>query len=78
VKTVICLGKVSIAGVRNNAGVFYGENALRGWQTRVKSNAGAGRVTGDGNLVVSRLNLLHDPDVVDMPVRNTRNGPPQV
>ncbi|MGQ9498344.1 MAG: hypothetical protein ACUVRC_04225 [Desulfotomaculales bacterium] len=77
-KTVICLGKVSIAGVRNNAGVFYGENALRGWRTRVKSNAGAGRVTGDGNLVVSRLNLLNDPDVVDTPAANTRNGPPQV
>lgn len=69
VKTKIYLGKVNVASVRNNAGVFYGENTLRGGQTRAKSNAGVGRVSGDGNLIVSRLNLLNDPDVADMPAK---------
>jgi len=67
-KTEIYLGKVNVASVRNNAGVFYGENVLRGWQTRVKGNAGIGRVSGDGNLIASRLNFLQDADFIDMPV----------
>ncbi|MDN5344955.1 MAG: hypothetical protein PWQ18_1068 [Clostridia bacterium] len=68
-KTEIYLGKVHLANVQNNAGIFYGENTLRGWQTRSKGNAGLGRVNGDGNLIASRLNYLHDPDFFDLLVR---------
>ncbi|WP_211662112.1 hypothetical protein [Neomoorella glycerini] len=45
---------------------------MRGWQARSKSNTTLGRVNGDGNLIASRLNFLHDPDLIDMLVKRTR------
>lgn len=71
--TKIYLGKVDIGAIQNNAGVFYGETILRGWQTRSKSNSSIGRVNGDANIISSRLNLLHDPDFIDMMVRTTKD-----
>ncbi len=71
-KTEIVLGKINISSVQNNAGLFYGDNTLKGWQTRSKSNATLGRVSGDGNLIASRLNFLHDPDLIDMLVKTTK------
>lgn len=71
-KTQIYLGKVSMGSVQNNAGVLYGENSLRDWQTRSKGNSAFGRVNGDGNLIVSKLNLLNDPDLIDMIVKTDR------
>ncbi|MEW5762864.1 MAG: hypothetical protein AB1776_06665 [Bacillota bacterium] len=77
-RTEIHLGKIIIISVQNNAGVFHGENLMRGWCTRAKSNSGFGRVSGDGNLVTSRLNLLNDPDLIDLPAAAGRAGkPPQ-
>lgn len=68
-KTEIYLGKVNLISVQNNAGVFFGENTLKGWQARSKTNAALGRVNGDGNMIVSRLNYTNDPDFVDMFVK---------
>jgi hypothetical protein len=68
-KTEIYLGKVHMASVKVNAGVFYGENTVQGWQIRAKSNAGLGRLNGDGNIVASHLNFVDDPDLFDMTVR---------
>lgn len=64
-KTEIYLGKVNLSSVNNNAGLLYGENTLHGWQTRAKGNAAISRVSGDGNLIASRLNFLNDPDIID-------------
>ncbi|OIQ53813.1 hypothetical protein [Neomoorella thermoacetica] len=58
-----------MVSVNNNAGAFYGENTLRGWQTRSKGNTGVGRVNGDGNVIASRLNYLYDPDHFDLLIR---------
>lgn len=71
-QTRIFLGKVTMNSVNNNAGVFYGDNAPRGWRTHSKSNAGIGRINGDGNLITSRLNYLDDPDFFDLLVRSLR------
>lgn len=64
-KTEIFLGKVNISAVHQNAGVFYGENSVKGWKTRFKFNAALGRINGDGNIVASRMNLVYDPDIID-------------
>ncbi|MGI9862053.1 hypothetical protein SDD30_11810 [Moorella naiadis] len=68
-KTEIHLGKSLVITVHSNAGLFYGENTLQGWQGRIKGNAGIGRVSGDGNLIASRLNYLDDPDFFDLLIR---------
>lgn len=65
-KTEILLGNVTINSIQQNAGVFYGENSAGGWKTRFKFNAALGRVNGDRNVIASRLNLVNDPDVIDM------------
>lgn len=69
--TQIFLGKVYVASINTNSGVFYGENKMVDWKSRSKNNASVGRVNGDGNYVGSRLNLIHDPDIFDMIV-NTK------
>lgn len=67
--TKIYLGKVNFTSVQNNAGVFYGDNTLKSWQTRLKNNAALGRVNGDCNLIASRLNFINDSDIFDMVVK---------
>jgi len=68
-KTEICLGKVSITNVQSNAGVYYGENMIKGWRAHSKSNSSLGRVNGDGNTIASRLNFVGDSDLMDMVVK---------
>lgn len=70
-KTEIRLGRVNVTAVQNNAGVLYGDNILKGWQSRTKSNAALGRVNGDRNIIASRLSYLNDPDFIDMFVKTT-------
>ncbi|AGL02357.1 hypothetical protein [Desulfoscipio gibsoniae] len=65
-RTEICLGKVIISAIQQNAGVFYGENSVEGWKTRSKSNAALGRINGDRNTIASRFNFVNDPDIFDM------------
>jgi hypothetical protein len=69
--TEIRLGRVNVTAVQNNANVLYGDNILKGWQSRTKSNAALGRVNGDRNIIASRLNYLNDPDFIDMFVKTT-------
>ncbi len=71
-KTVIYLKKVNMSSVNSNAGVFYGDNKLRGWQSRSKGNNALGRVNGDGNRITSCLNFIHDPDIIDMSIKTGR------
>lgn len=71
-KTVIYLKEVKMSSVNSNAGVFYGDNKLRGWQSRSKGNNALGRVNGDGNQIVSRLNFIHDQDNIDMSIKTGR------
>jgi hypothetical protein len=70
-KTEIRLGRVNVTAVQNNAGVLYGDNTLKGWQSRTKSNTVLGRINGNHNIIASRLNYLNDPDFVDMFVKTT-------
>lgn len=73
-KTVIYLKEVKMSSVQSNAGVFYGENSLSSWHSRSKGNNAVGRVNGDGNRIVSRLNAVHDQDIIDMAVNTSGQG----
>ncbi|MCL6635129.1 MAG: hypothetical protein K6T29_05095 [Peptococcaceae bacterium] len=73
-KAEIFLGKLILNSVQNNAGTFWGDNTVKGWQTRAKTNSAIGRVNGDGNMILSRLNFLHDPDFIDMVVKKFENS----
>ncbi|MDF9407988.1 hypothetical protein L7E55_06380 [Pelotomaculum isophthalicicum JI] len=68
-KTEIYLGKINLAMAQGNAGIFYGDNTLKGWRASSKRNLSLGRVNGDGNFIASRLNFLNDSDIIDMFVK---------
>ncbi|MGB9792051.1 MAG: hypothetical protein ACPLTR_05675 [Thermacetogeniaceae bacterium] len=70
-KTLIYIKEVKMSSVHSNAGVFYGENSLSSWHSRTKGNNAVGRVNGDGNRIASRLNAVHDQDIVDMAVNTS-------
>lgn len=70
-KIDINLGSVSISNVQNNSSVLYGETTQNGWNTKTKVNATIARISGDSNLIANRLNLLNDPDLIDITVKSS-------
>ncbi|SFR08721.1 hypothetical protein [Desulfoscipio geothermicus] len=66
-------GKIDLSHIQYNSGVFYGDNNMQDWKTNNKYNAAIGRVNGDRNLIASRLNYLHDPDIIDLLIRKTES-----
>ncbi len=71
-KTEIYLGNVQVSSVQNNAVLNYGESSFIKWITRSKVNSALSRVSGDGNVFESKLNLVNDPDVFDVIVRTSK------
>lgn len=71
-KTEIHLGKMQITSIQSNAGVFYGDNVIKGWRAQSKTNSALGRVNGDGNMIASRLNFLNDPDIADTVLKKSK------
>ncbi len=76
-KTAIVIGQVQIADIRANANLLNGENFQRGWRSHSKTNYSQGRINGDANLIISRLNYLSDPDCIDMQVTAGSTGEKQ-
>lgn len=66
----ILLDKIEVMSIMNCSGIFTGENMQANWRTYQKTNMGFGVVAGEYNDSDSNLNIVHDPDVVDMPVQN--------
>ncbi|MGE5485474.1 MAG: hypothetical protein ACM3X4_10695 [Ignavibacteriales bacterium] len=62
----VFLGSLSIATVRDNAGVFCAENTMQSWKAVRKANAVVYRVNGDGNVISSLGNYMADTDFVDL------------
>ncbi|WLD93298.1 hypothetical protein [Alkalihalobacillus sp. AL-G] len=62
---------IQIHNISANSGVFNGENSQNRWTTQCKENSGLGAVIGDGNILMNNINVIHDNDIVDMPVQNT-------
>ncbi len=71
-KTEIYLGKVNVTSVQNNAVLNYGESSFLKWVTRSKVNSALSRVSGDGNVFESRLNLVNDPDLFDVIIKTPK------
>lgn len=67
----ILLDRIEITSIMNCSGVFTGENIQMNWSSYQKTNMGFGLVAGTDNHSDSNMNVVHDPDVMDMPIRST-------
>lgn len=63
------LDRIEINSIMNSSGVFTGHNVQSNWSTSQKANMGFGMVVGTDNHSSSNMNIVYDPDMVDMPVQ---------
>ncbi|HBF37193.1 MAG TPA: hypothetical protein DDW50_07715 [Firmicutes bacterium] len=71
----INFGVMVINNLSNNAGVFFGENVQQGWSSPAKTNQ-ALNIFGVGCVSLNNINIVSDPDGVDMPaIDNNMNTP---
>lgn len=63
------LDRIEINSIMNSSGVFTGDNLQSNWSTIQKANMGFGMMVGIDNHSVSNINIVYDPDVVDMPIK---------
>lgn len=70
----ILLDKIEVMSIMNCSGIFTGENMQANWKTYQKTNMGFGFVAGAYNDSDSNLNIVHDPDMVDMPIKNASSN----
>ncbi len=66
----IQIGFMKVGGIQSDSGVFFGENMQNGWDSHSKSNSAGNGATGDYNLAPSYLNLINDPDFIDVPIND--------
>lgn len=64
----IQIGLINIGGMQSDAGVFFGQNMQNGWDSHSKSNQSGPSASGFYNYVSSYINLISDPDVIDVPI----------
>ncbi len=64
----INIGFLNVGGIQSDAGVFFGQNMQNGWDSHSKSNQAGPSAGGYFNTVWSYINLLSDPDVIDVPI----------
>ncbi|MDZ5471487.1 hypothetical protein SM124_06970 [Bacillus sp. 31A1R] len=62
----ILFNAINVAQFQSNSGLFIGTNNAAGWNSPQKLNQGiAGN--GQGNITTGNVNIVSDPDGVDLP-----------
>lgn len=67
---VIHIGFIKIGGMQSDTGLFFGQNIQNGWDSHSKSNSSGGSTNGDFNFLPTMMNLIYDPDVIDVPIND--------
>ncbi|MEA3321805.1 MAG: hypothetical protein U9Q88_17585 [Bacillota bacterium] len=70
----ILLDKIEVMSIMNCSGIFTGENMQANWRSYQKANMGFGLIAGVDNHSDSNINIVHDPDIVDMPIQDSSNS----
>lgn len=63
---VINIGTINVTRIENTSSLNIGRNYLRDFSSDNKSNQGLGTILGGTNSFPHSLNLVDDPDVMDM------------
>ena len=64
------IGYMKVGAMQSDAGVFMGENIQNGWDSHTKSNQAGSSATGDYNYLPTVLNIVNDPDLIDVPIND--------
>lgn len=62
---------IKINNVENASALNVGQNLLNDWKNNAKYNQGYGQIIGDGNRQRNVKSRVDDPDLMDMPTRET-------
>lgn len=62
--------------ITQNAGIFIGETTVTGFDSHEKDNMGHGHTFGNVNQSQGNLNIIYDPDTIDMTIddRDVKSG----
>jgi len=60
---------IKVNHLEKNCGIFVGTNQQNGWSTSFSNKAGFGTVSGHLNRVSKNINIFHDHDIIDTPIR---------
>ena len=60
---------IKVNYLEKNCGIFVGTNQQNYWCTSFSDKAGFGIVSGYFNRVSKNINLFHDHDLIDTPIR---------
>lgn len=67
---IVNFGIITTRTIRNNAGIFSGENVLFDWDSHTKTNQSSGNFSGNFVWNPMLINIINDHDFIDMPVRD--------
>lgn len=70
VSVAIQIGFMKVGAMQSDAGVFFGQNIQNGWDAHSKTNNAGGITAGDYNHIQAMMNLVYDPDVIDVPIND--------
>ncbi len=66
----IQIGYLKVGAMQSDCGVFFGQNIQNGWDSHSKSNSAGNSAAGDYNVLPSQTNIVHDPDMIDVPIND--------
>jgi hypothetical protein len=72
---LVNFGVIVVNSIGDNSGIFSGENVQQGWDAVAKLNA-ALTVTGYNDLAVNQVNIVSDPEVIDIITNDLNNNTP--
>ncbi|MGP4077122.1 hypothetical protein [Halobacillus sp. K22] len=60
---------INVNQIKMSSGIFVGPNSQNNWSAHQKENSALGTIVGNGNVVHQNINVIHDEDMVDMPIK---------
>jgi len=75
---ILWVGFMQVTELRNNASLNQGKQVQNGWTMFTKANDNIAQVNGNFNIVPSAVNILCDPDFIDLNQPNAGGQSPVV
>lgn len=70
-KAYVVFNKICVNQIEDSSGIFIGTNQAIGWYSYSKSNKGFG--DPKNSCISNVLSVVHDEDVIDMPIKDVRS-----
>lgn len=71
------INRMEVTSIEGSSGIFSGDNYHAGWFAMSKTNRGLGGMSGDSNVSNHSVNIVSDPDGIDvlrLPKGNVAKG----